>query len=62
MSEYDSNYDSGGGILMSNNDTAYGYHNANVTNIGTSGSKSSNSGSKASFFQNSNQVIFTFNP
>ncbi|KAH9491057.1 AP-3 complex subunit beta-2 [Dermatophagoides farinae] len=53
--EYESNYDSGGGIIMSTNDMAYSYHNNNSFGSGTSSSRSSGSTVKTSFFQSSNQ-------
>lgn len=63
--DYESNYDSGGGIQISTNDMSYGYHNqTNSNSFGSSTSNSLKSSStssttvKTSFFQSSNQVIF----
>ena len=63
--DYESNYDSGGGIQISTNDMSYGYHNQTNSNSFGSSSTSTNSLKsstsstvKTSFFQSSNQVIF----
>ncbi|KAH9413446.1 AP-3 complex subunit beta-2 [Dermatophagoides pteronyssinus] len=60
--DYESNYDSGGGIQLSNNDMSYGYHNQTNSNsfgsstTSTNSLKSSTSSTvKTSFFQSSNQ-------
>nr|XP_027200480.1 AP-3 complex subunit beta-2-like [Dermatophagoides pteronyssinus] len=60
--DYESNYDSGGGIQLSNNDMSYGYHNqTNSNSFGSSTTNSLKSSStssttvKTSFFQSSNQ-------
>ncbi|XP_027200480.2 uncharacterized protein LOC113794564 [Dermatophagoides pteronyssinus] len=57
--DYESNYDSGGGIQLSTNDMSYGYHNqTNSNSFGSSTTnslKSSSTTVKTSFFQSSNQ-------